>query len=697
MASNYKTPGVYVEEISLFPPSVAQVETAVPAFIGYTEMARKNGEDLTKKPTKITSLAEYESWFGKGPSSSYSVLLDSSDNVTLVTNTTTSFYLYESMRMFFDNGGGKCYIISVGNYSAGVSLTLLTDALAPLEKEDEPTLIVCPDAVLASNTAEFYSFQQKALMQCAKLGDRFLICDLLKSNETVANQTLNDRINDFRNNIGINHLKYGAAYAPWVNSALPRTIRFRDLTLLRGPAPGSALSLEGLTSNNDIIQLIYDLSNAKTAVDALKAILSTAGGTAILTGSSKTLDDEFKKLFDEYAAAVGDAAKLTKLKAIYDYCAKVLSAIQDFKATLPAKVLTVPPVTPVPADKTKSKSYILVEDIAGIVTSSGVKTVFETLGKHSNIADTPLTPPPAPVTPAVGPFFTEDHTNAATRLGKAIALLGITPVAFTALTDASLTIYTTGTAAAINAAGKDAAAAAYGTIISFVSAVVTAANAYEKTLDDSLASAFGTYKTILSKVSASAAEMPPSAIIAGVYAMVDGQRGVWKAPANVSLSSVMGPSTFIDNSFQDDMNVDVNAGKSVNAIRYFTGKGTLVWGARTLAGNDNEWRYVSVRRFYNMVEESVKKASSQFVFEPNDANTWVKVKAMIENFLTILWRQGALAGAKAEHAFFVKIGLGETMTAIDILEGRMNVEIGMAAVRPAEFIILKFSHKMQES
>jgi hypothetical protein len=98
-----------------------------------------------------------------------------------------------------------------------------------------------------------------------------------------------------------------------------------------------------------------------------------------------------------------------------------------------------------------------------------------------------------------------------------------------------------------------------------------------------------------------------------------------------------------------------------------------------------------------MVEESVKKASGQFVFEPNDANTWVKVKGMIENYLTNLWRQGALAGAKAEHAFFVKIGLGQTMTAVDILEGRMNVEIGMAVVRPAEFIILKFSHKMQES
>ncbi len=145
------------------------------------------------------------------------------------------------------------------------------------------------------------------------------------------------------------------------------------------------------------------------------------------------------------------------------------------------------------------------------------------------------------------------------------------------------------------------------------------------------------------------------------------------------------------------MNVDVNAGKSVNAIRSFSGKGILVWGARTLAGNDNEWRYISVRRFFNMVEESIKKSTYWAVFEPNDANTWVKVKGMIENYLTQKWRDGALAGAIPDEAFFVKVGLGLTMTAQDILEGRMNVEIGMAAVRPAEFIILKFSHKMQES
>src|SRR6185312_9364810 len=119
--------------------------------------------------------------------------------------------------------------------------------------------------------------------------------------------------------------------------------------------------------------------------------------------------------------------------------------------------------------------------------------------------------------------------------------------------------------------------------------------------------------------------------------------------------------------------------------------------ARTVDGNSNEWRYVSVRRFFIMVEESAKKATMPFVFEPNDANTWTKVRAMLENYLTLLWRQQALAGAKPEQAFYVKCGLGQTMTAQDVLNGTMIVEIGMAAVRPAEFIILRFSHLLQQS
>jgi phage tail sheath protein FI len=192
-------------------------------------------------------------------------------------------------------------------------------------------------------------------------------------------------------------------------------------------------------------------------------------------------------------------------------------------------------------------------------------------------------------------------------------------------------------------------------------------------------------------------QLYPSAAIAGVYASTDRNRGVWKAPANISLANVIGPAVNISAQDQSTLNIDNVAGKSINAIRAFAGKGTLVWGARTLAGNDSEWRYVNVRRLFNFVEESIAKATEFVVFEPNDANTWTRTKSMIVNFLTNLWRDGGLVGAKPEHAFFVQVGLGESMTPQDILDGKLIIRIGLAASRPAEFVILQFMHKLQES
>jgi hypothetical protein len=218
-----------------------------------------------------------------------------------------------------------------------------------------------------------------------------------------------------------------------------------------------------------------------------------------------------------------------------------------------------------------------------------------------------------------------------------------------------------------------------------------------QTLDQLRTTQTALYNQVRDLLGRSRVLLPPSAAVAGIYASVDRDRGVWKAPANVSVAGVIGPVRKITDADQEDLNVDVTAGKSINAIRDFTGKGTLVWGARTLAGNDNEWRYVPVRRLFLTIEESTKKASAFAVFEPNDATTWLKVKGMIESYLYGLWEQGALAGAKPEAAYYVHVGLGRTMTAQDVLEGRLKVEIGIAAVRPAEFIVIRFMHKLQEA
>lgn len=204
------------------------------------------------------------------------------------------------------------------------------------------------------------------------------------------------------------------------------------------------------------------------------------------------------------------------------------------------------------------------------------------------------------------------------------------------------------------------------------------------------------YGSLMARIAKRLNRLPPAAAMAGVYTSVDNSRGVWKAPANVSLNSVIAPSVSISHAEQEDLNV-TTSGKSINAIRAFIGSGVLVWGARTLDGNSLDWRYVNVRRTMIMLEESLRLAMAAYVFEPNTANTWVTVKGMAVNFLTGIWKRGGLAGASPDDAFSVFVGLGETMTPEDILEGRMNMTILVALSRPAEFIEITFQQQMQKS
>lgn len=204
------------------------------------------------------------------------------------------------------------------------------------------------------------------------------------------------------------------------------------------------------------------------------------------------------------------------------------------------------------------------------------------------------------------------------------------------------------------------------------------------------------YKGVLHEMAACLNLLPPAAAMAGVYTMVDNNRGVWKAPANVSLNAVVSPAVNITNEDQEDLNV-TPGGKSINAIRPFVGEGTLVWGARTLDGNSLDWRYVNVRRTMIMLEESIKLATKALVFEPNVASTWMTVKSMVLSFLTGIWKKGGLVGAVPDDAFAVSVGLGETMTPEDVLDGVMRVTVKVAITRPGEFLEIDFQQQMQKS
>ncbi len=190
--------------------------------------------------------------------------------------------------------------------------------------------------------------------------------------------------------------------------------------------------------------------------------------------------------------------------------------------------------------------------------------------------------------------------------------------------------------------------------------------------------------------------MPPSAGMAGVYSMVDASINVAKSPANVSLGSVVAPTVLLTNDNQEELNLPLN-GKAINAIRSFPGRGVLVWGARTLDGNSQDWRYISVRRTMTFLEQSIKIAAERFVFEPNNSTTWSTLKATVNNFLVNQWQSGLLAGLSPEDAFEVNIGLGVTMTPNDILDGVLRMSVKVAITRPAEFIVITFEQQQQKS
>lgn len=492
-----KTPGVYIVEKNAFPNSVVEVATAVPAFIGYTERAMNGNKSLLNKPWRITSMAEFRSYFGDAPKPVFTISDDPSapsgirfrdKNYTVKRD--DRYTLYYNMLLFYANGGGPCYVVSVGDYTNDFEKAKLENGIIPLLKEQEPTMVIIPEAVNLPDANDCYALQQAILKHCGyDMRSRFGVLDIYNGYKDRKDPD-GDMVANFREAIGSEFLDFGAVYYPWVNTSI--------------------------VQENEL-----DFNNLKA--DHLKEIL------------------EFE------------------------------------------------------------------------VTESGMADDKKVLAMEY-----------------VGKLGTEMSDIDAATLHKVLAQLS--PL----------------------------------------------------------------YREFMKEIRLSLNLLPVSAAMAGVYTMVDNTKGVWKAPANTGIATAISPAVNISHDEQEDLNVPLS-GKAVNAIRTFTGEGIKIWGARTLDGASLDWRYINVRRTMIMLEESIKNATRAYVFDPNVANTWVSVRSMIANFLTGIWKRGGLAGSSPEDAFSVHVGLGETMTPEDILEGIMRVTVLVALVRPAEFIEITFQQQMQKS
>ncbi|NJC24673.1 phage tail sheath family protein [Neolewinella antarctica] len=561
MLSSLKVPGVYVQEVSLLPPSVAAVATSVPAFLGYTE---RQPEGTAGFPVRVESMLEFTSLFGGPPTIQFDGVTLNARGEVSTTVASLPYYLYQSLRLFYANGGGRCYVSSVGTYTddnelAGVAF-LPTDgnAIHPLDeigKVDEITLLLAPDAVRLP-TADLQNLHQTLLTQCGTLMDRFAILDVNQNRD--GNDNLNGKVDltTFRTGVGQQYLSYGAAYAPMLRVVPPGTVNYLSHGALKITGGG------GASLRAHVNQLI---------IDGNGLVVNPYAGWNLLT--------------DAHEAYVSDMTDDPDIK------------------------------------------QALVDSLTAFTAANGITLPT-----------------------------TDDGSPAA-----------------------SLKVYS-------DAIASDAGLDALNTARADVLTRLPVFAAYER----GLRAALPAYGALAAYLEALAFDLPPSGAVAGVFARTDANRGVWKAPANVSINGIVGVSERYTSSALAGMNVHPGTGKSVNAIRALTGHGILIYGARTLAGNDGEYRYVSVRRLLNFLEESIKKASQDFIFEANDVNTWTRMRGMIENFLNLQWRAGALQGATPAEAYRVRIGLGTTMTADDVTNGRMIVSISVAPVRPAEFIVLRF-------
>ncbi|HLP34986.1 MAG TPA: phage tail sheath C-terminal domain-containing protein [Amoebophilaceae bacterium] len=491
MAEILKTPGVYIVEKDTGANAVVQVSTAVPAFIGFTEKAEINGKSFHMKPVQISSLSEYELFFGSAPVPVYTIkeaeegahdLVMHGKSYALEQSQHSTFYLYNSLKLFFDNGGADCYIVSVGQYgNPNVPPEITADAFKQgidvLAGEEVPTMLVIPDSLLLDEEdASYYAVQTYALAHCGKYLNKVALFDIWGGNKELPIEDKNKYVNRFREYIGLDNLSYGAAYYPWVKTNI--------------------IPLNSIDHKNFSLESLRDV-----------------------------LQEEHKTMLSNLMNATTE----------------------------------------------KEKNYW---DAALKNTSKEYKLLRKTIADRLNI-------------------------------------------------------------------------------------------------------------------------LPAAPAMAGLYTRTDKARGVWIAPANQNLNAVIEPMVKITHEEQETLNVDGISGKSINAIRTFKGAGAaVVWGARTLAGNSPEWRYINVRRLFILIEQSIKNAAFSVVFRPNVPVTWAVVEGMISNFLTNLWRQGALVGATPAEAFTVLCGLGSTMTQDDINEGIMRISVKAAAPRPAEFIVLTFEQKM---
>ena len=624
-----KTPGVYIVEKNAFPNSVVEVATAVPAFIGYTEKAKNGTKPLLNVPWKISSLAEYEQYFGGAPEPKYKLDMEGS----AILSSVNGKHIQTSLD-FVKGEINKVQDLLTKAETANKVVEKETDeqkterentAADALEKA-KPLVTSLPgiinDFVKILETVKLDETKRTAITEGVQqiVDVTSKTAEELKTAVTAINTSLNTITDTEINNI--KPQEYGISVVRTDKYNLYYNLRF---FFANGGGPCYIVSVGDYQSGDISKDLL---------VNGIAFLLKEQEPTIVLVPEAVKLKEE--ECYAVQTAVLQHCGKdMRNRVALFD----IYDGYKDRKDESGDVV-------------TKFREAIGTEFLDyGAVYYPWLNT--------SIISDNEV-----------------NFKNIQQSKDDLIPLLKAHSLYLKPYIDGIEEVLVT-----MGDQTNDAALLATNNV---------------QTLHKVLSKQSPIYAAIIKEIVQDLNLLPPASAMAGIYSLVDSTKEVWKAPANIGISNVVSPAINISHVNQEDLNVPLN-GKAVNAIRYFVGEGIKVWGARTLDGNSLDWRYINVRRTMIMLEESIKNATKAFVFEPNTANTWVSVRSMVNNFLNGIWKRGGLAGAVPDDAFSVHIGLGETMTPEDILEGIMRITVLVAIVRPAEFIEITFQQQMQKS
>lgn len=666
----YLAPGVFVEEVSFRAKSIEGVSTTTTGFIGAARFGPVHLE-----PDIVTSLGDFEQVYGGG------------DELAFADAGTAPNFLWHAVRAFFTEGGKRLYISRVYQSGAGGERPQLFE---PIDPDQEFAVLASSGsgATLryADGHARVSDLVGEGLMVRARhpgaMGN-WRVRFTLRARSNILGSAIDPITRQRRTTVGaLNHRDLvwvrDIASPPAVGGELGRFYialwnedeavwRFRQV------AAGSPPSSEGGMQTLD--ELFPD--PVPSAGDTLRVVtlgvslLSRDGTREIATWSDLPLDPQHRQgaggdsVFDRFATSPASAADARLLPLVIARDATAIASAADVLAAL-FDGDALPLLEPTAAEAARN---IRVEDKIGM----GISADFLLTGGHDGDR------------PGAGDYEGEADPARSYALGLR---------QFEDIEDISIVAAPGSTWDYANY--DEDADAIHGLLITHAErmryriAVLDSAGAQtisevrnmRARLDSKYAALYYPWVRVLDPVTRNEIDLPPSGFVAGIYARNDIDRGVYKAPANEVVRLALGFEMLLNKGQQEVLNPE-----GVNCFRFFEGRGMRLWGARTIS-SDPEWKYVNVRRYFAYLERSIDKGTQWAVFEPNGEQLWANVRRTIEDFLLNEFQNGALLGDKPEKAFFVRCDRS-TMTQNDLDNGRLVCLVGVAPLKPAEFVIFR--------